>query len=61
MNYPKLINLPKLLPPRKGRLTSIKRSQEELTAAEHQLVQEQFDIMYQDQDKIIDKLEIKIL
>ena len=61
MNYIKLTNLPKLLPPRKGRLSTIKRSQEKLSLAEQQFVQDQFSIMYNDSNKTIDKFEIKIL
>ncbi len=61
MDFLKLSSLPKLLPPRKGRLANLKRSQEVLTPAEQQLAEGQFVKMYQDKDQTIDKQDLKIL
>ncbi len=61
MDFLKLQSLPKILPPRKGRLANLKRSQEDLTPNEHQLAQDQLDKIYPDKDQPIDKQELKIL
>ena len=61
MDFLKLANLPKVQPPRKGRLANLKRSPEELSAVEQQLAQEQIEKMYMDKDQTIDKQELKIL
>ena len=61
MDLLKIASLPNLLPPRKGRLANLKRSQEELSPAEQQLVQEQLEALYQDKDQAIDRLDLRIL
>jgi len=61
MDLWKLSKLPKLLPPRKGRLSNLKRSQEELAPIEQEMATNELEKMYKDHEQGIDKLEIKIL
>lgn len=61
MDFLKMQSLPAILPQRKGRLASMKRSQDELTQAEVQIAQAQLDKMYPDKEANIDKQELKIL
>ena len=61
MDYLKITSLPKILSPRKGRLSRLHRSQCELTENEVNMVKEVLAKMYQNEEVPIEKSDFRIL
>eukprot|EP00826_Nyctotherus_ovalis_P000663 TRINITY_DN10006_c0_g1_i7.p1 TRINITY_DN10006_c0_g1~~TRINITY_DN10006_c0_g1_i7.p1 ORF type:complete len:206 (-),score=69.67 TRINITY_DN10006_c0_g1_i7:109-726(-) len=61
MDYLKISSLPKILPPRKGRLIHVRRSQDELTPNERSMVEQMLARMFEGKEPAISREDFRIL
>jgi hypothetical protein len=61
MELTKVMSLPPVLAPRKGRLANTKRSHDELTETERKLAETQLALMFPEADSPINIKDLKLL